>query len=387
MAEKKPSVAELLASISKKHNLKLGSFSDVVTPTVGWSTGNIGIDYVTGVGGIPAGRMTELYGLPSSGKTTTALQAAAGLQKRIIADGEEEYILYLDHEHALDLEYAGDLGLNLDHPSFVLAQPNWLEQGAEIALELIATGKVRMAIFDSVAAMTPKVLLDGEFDQRTAAMNRARLMSGLCQRLVALINEQNTAVVMINHLMESVEMTGRPGMPPKATTPGGKGVKYYASLRLEYKQIKNAKTKQVNALTGATEDAVGQTLVKINCVKNKVGNPFRTVEALSRFGMGFDNFWSALQVHMAHRNITVASAGRHYFPSHLGHDHMEVASDGRQYVRGEANLLAFADLYPEWRQKVITEAGDIIDAFGAGPVDTRSGVDLDGLGEDLELDA
>lgn len=398
MGDKSPSIAELLASISKKHNLKLGSFSDVVSPTVALTTGNLGIDYVTGVGGIPQGRMTELYGLPSSGKTTTALQAAAQLQKRIITQGTDEVILYLDHEHALDLQYAGDLGLDLEHPSFVLAQPNWLEQGAEIALTLIATGQVRMAIFDSVAAMTPKTLLDGEFDQRTAAMNRARLMSGLCQRLVALVYEQDCAVIFINHLMEAVEMAGgRPGMPPKATTPGGKGVKYYASLRLEYKQIKNAKTKQVNALTGATVDTVGQTLVRIKCVKNKVGNPFREVDALSRFGMGFDNFWSALQVLTAHKKVVASATGHFYFDAktvpELVHEHMEVSATGRPYVRGENNLLAFADAHEDWRAGAIAGATSIVDAYGAQAVDVRTdetdagALDLDGLGEDLELDA
>jgi recombination protein RecA len=389
MAKESSEITSLIKDLKKKHGLSIGSFSEVVKKTIGLSTGNIGIDYVAGVGGMPQGRMTELYGLPSSGKTTTALQAAAGLQKRIIAEGTDEYILYLDFEHALDLDYAGDLGLNLEHPSFVLAQPNWLEQGAEIGLTLIGTGKVRMSIWDSVAAMTPKVLLDGDFDQRTAAMNRARLMSGLCQRLVALIDEQNCAVVMINHLMEAVEITGggRPGMPPKATTPGGKAVKYYSSLRLEYRQIKNTKGKQSDALTGATTEQISQTLVKVKCVKNKVANPFREVEVLSRFGMGFDNFWSALQVLLAHNEITTASTGRYYFPADLIQEHMETAANGQRFIRGEQNLLAFADLHDQWRAQVIDKAASIVDAYGPQVIDTRTDgtdLDLDGLGPDLE---
>lgn len=396
MPKENASVTDILNALTKKHGLKIGTFSDVVTKTEALSSANIGIDYLTGIGGIPQGRMTELYGLPSSGKTTTALQTAAQLQRRIIADGSDELILYLDFEHALDLDYAADLGLNLEHPSFVLAQPNWLEQGAEIGLALIETGKVRMSIWDSIAAMTPKTLLDGEFDQRTAAMNRARLMSGLCQRLVALIHETNCAVVMLNHLMEAVEMSGggRPGMPPKSTSPGGKAVKFYSSLRLECKQLKNIKGRAVNPLTGETTDQLVATQVKIKCVKNKVGPPFREVEVLSRYGMGFDNFWSALQVLTAHKKVVASSTGHFYFDTktvpELAHEHMDRSATGRAYVRGENNLLAFADAHPDWRASAIAGATYIVDAYGSAAIDTGSGEptgdpQLDDLGDDVDL--
>src|SRR5712692_1678098 len=185
MTEK--SVANLIAEIQKKSDVRIGSFSDVARPVESLSTSNLAIDYVTGIGGLPVGRLIELYGLASSGKSTTSTQAAAALQQDIIKSGREEYILYLDFEHSLDKMYSQALGLDSEHKSFILVQPAWVEDGAEIALSLIETGQVRLSIWDSVAAMTPKALGEGDFDQRTSAMNRARLMAGLLQRLTALL--------------------------------------------------------------------------------------------------------------------------------------------------------------------------------------------------------
>ncbi len=351
-------VDDLVAEFDKKHGLKIGSLSDVSTPTTGLTTGNLAIDYLTGVGGLPLGRVTELYGLPSSGKTTTALQTAVNLQRKIIESGSDDRILYLDFEHALDEEYASDLGLDLDHPSLLVAQPHWLEQGAEAALQLIETGKIRMSIWDSVAAMAPKRLIEGGFDQNTSAMHRAKLLSGLMQTLASLLHQKNCAGVFINHLMESIEMTGRPGLPPKVTTPGGKALKYYSSVRLEYKQGQGIKNKLDDFLTGEeTNQLVGQQ-VYVKCVKNKVGPPMRTAEVRSRFGMGFDNAWSALQVLLARKRIVAGSAGYFYFDKspELIHEDMSVSSTGRPHVQGEANLLAFADNHPDWRAGVIAAA-------------------------------
>ena len=379
-------MAAVLAEITKRHAVPIGSLSDVVTPVTGLSTGNLAIDYVTGVNGLPVGRLTELYGPPSSGKTTTALQAAAGLQQQIITAGRDEYILYLDFEHALDGQYAASLGLNVEHPSFLLAQPHWLEQGAEVILFLLTTGKIRLAIIDSVAAMTPKALLEGDFDQRTAAMNRARLLAGLLQRLTALTHEQHCACVFVNHLMEAVEMTGapRPGMPARTTTPGGKALKFYASLRLEYKQVGQVKGNTTDVLQAATIAQTVATHVKVTCTKNKVASPYRRAEVRITDGHGFDNAWSAIQVLLAYRTISFASGGRFYFDTALAHEDMEHAKDGRPYLRGEGTLLTFANTHPGWRDLLVAAALDLIAVNGAAaldtpdePVDPLAGADLD----------
>lgn len=357
-------VDDLVAEFGKKHDLAIGSLRDVSTQVVGLTTGNLAIDYLTGIGGLPQGRITELYGLPSSGKTTTALQTAANLQRQIIADKSDDRILYLDFEHALDEDYASDLGVDLDHPSFLVAQPHWLEQGAEAAIALIDTGRVRMTIWDSVAAMSPKRMVDGGFDQATMQMHRAKLMSGLTQTLASLLHQRNCAGVFINHLMESVEMTGRPGLPPKTTTPGGKALKYYSSIRLEYKQGQTVKNKMEDFLTGEeASQFVGQQ-VHVKCIKNKVGPPMRTAEVRSRFGMGFDNAWSAIQVLTARKKIVAGSAGYFYFDKlpELIHQDMAVTGSGRPTIQGEANLLAFADARPQWRNGLIAAAVDTLAA-------------------------
>lgn len=353
MAEK--SVSALIADIAKRSNIRIGTFSDVVTDVKGLSTGNLAIDYVTGVGGIPVGRITELYGLPSSGKSTTATQTAALLQKKIIESGNEEYILYFDYEHALDKEYSASLGLDVDHPSFILVHPLWLEQGATAALDLIETGKIRLVIWDSVAAMTPKAEMEGDFDQRTSAMNRGRLMAALTRQLNSLLMANDCASLFLNHLMEEIPMASRPGLPPKTTTPGGKGLKYYAALRMEYRQIKNFKGKVFNALTGLTEEGVSSTLVKVKSVKNKVAPPFRETEVRVRFGTGFDEFWSAFQILIAYK-VVKQQTGFFYFPEQLQVEGMENPSEGKYYLRGEENILRFADDHADWRHHVIMAA-------------------------------
>jgi recombination protein RecA len=370
-----PSVSSVLADIQKKSGLKIGSFDDVVSGVKVITTGNIAIDYVTSVGGIPMGRITELYGLPGSGKTTTALQAAARLQKKIIQSGEEEYILYLDYEHALDLNYSKALGLDTNHPSFLLVQPAWLEEGAEAALRLIETGQVRMSIWDSVAGMTPKALQDGDFDQRTSAMNRARLLAGLFQRLNASLYDNNSCGVFLNHLMEEVAMTGaRPGMPPKVTTPGGKSLKYYASLRLEYRQVKVIKGDVFDRLTGETVARSVATQVKVKAVKNKVGNPFREAEVRVRYGHGFDNFWSSLQVLISYGKVK-NTGGYYYFDDpDLVTDEMESLGSGRRYVRGEGSILDFADAHVIWRSTIITTATRLVDSGADVPARSKDPV-------------
>lgn len=351
-------IDDLLADFDKKHSLKVGSMSEVVSKVEPLPTGNLAIDWMTGIGGLPQGKVTELYGLPSSGKTTTALQTAAQLQRKIIAEKTDDRILYLDFEKAIDADYAADLGLDLDHPSFMIAQPHWLEQGAEAAISLIDTGKIRLTIWDSVAAMASKRLVDGGFDQATAAMHRAKLMSGLLQTLVSLLDQRRCAGLFINHMMESVEMTGRPGLPPKVTTPGGRALKYYSSVRLEFKQGKNITAKSEDLFSGEQTNHAIATQVYVKAVKNKVGPPFRTAELRSRFGMGFDNAWSALQILITRRLIQPGATGYFYFDKspNLIHEAMSVSGTGRPYVQGESNLLDFADAHPQWRTELIATA-------------------------------
>lgn len=361
VSESSPSVASLIKDIIKKSDIRIGTFSDVVRPVQAVTTGNVAVDYVSAIGGMPLGRITELYGLPSAGKSTTALQAAARLQQDIIQSGREEYILYLDYEHALDLGYSTSLGLDVEHPSFLLMQPAWLEEGAEVALKLIPTGQVRLSIWDSVAAMTPHAVEEGGFDQRTSAMNRARLLAGLLRLLNAQLYDNSSCAVFLNHLMEEVAMTNaRPGLPPKVTSSGGKALKYYASLRLEYRPIKMVKGKVWDALRDEYVERPLSTQVKVKAVKNKVGVPFREAEIRIRYGYGFDELWSALQVLVAYGNIKLSSGYYYMADTTLVEADMDRTSTGRSYVRGEENILSYADTHAGWRERVITVARELV---------------------------
>lgn len=362
----KSAIAAALAEVEKKHGLAVGPASQVIEPQAWLTTGNLGIDYVAG-GGIPLCRTVELYGPPSSGKTTTALQAAAALQQAINTGSGDDHILYVDHEHALDRDYCKALGLDTEHDSFLLAQPYSLEQGAESALKLLHTGLIRLVIFDSVAAMAPIARLDGEFDQRTAAMNKARLMAGLMLQITPLLHKSKACGVFINHLMEAVEMSGRPGMPPKVTTPGGKALKFYASLRLEYRQIGNTKTKTVDPLSGETINQANSTLVKVKCVKNKVAEPFREAEVRVSYGRGFDNVWSALQV-LLYRGQVKKSGAWYRFTGDTTHP--DIPAGGLQ---GETAVLDFALRHPDWAARLIAVATDLVDRHGAAGLETGDG--------------
>jgi recombination protein RecA len=345
------SFSDVLNEFEKKHNLKVGTPAEVT----GLPTGNLAIDWQSGVGGLPRGRITELYGYESSGKTTTALQTAVQLQQHILEHGTGEHIVYLDFEHALDVKYAEALGLDVGHPSFVPLQPNNLEQGANAALDLIDTGSVPLIVFDSVAAMAPKRLKDGEFDQATIQMHRAKLVSALCQSMLDLIHEHNTAAVFVNHKMESIEMTGRPGLPPKITTPGGRGLKFYASLRLEFDIIGGIKNKIDDVFSGTEVNSLVANRVQVKCTKNKVGVPGRIVELRSRYGRGFDNAWSALQVLVSRKQITKSGSWFIFHPARTPQLMGDANATGFR-LHGEPAVLNYADEKPLWRDSLIVAA-------------------------------
>lgn len=370
--DKSRSIADVLGKIQKDYDLRIGSLSAMAADVRALTTGNIAIDDVIGVNGFPVGRSIELFGPPSSGKTTTGLQCAAAEQQRIIAEGTDEAILFMDYEHALDPTYCRQLGLDLDHPSFLFSQPDNFEQGANASIALIETGLVPVMLVDSVAAMTPSDKLDAEVGKSLPAI-QARLMSDYMQKLNSLLNEHKTTAIFLNHLKEVFEMGGsRPGMPPRTSTPGGKALKFYASVRVEYQQIKNVKGKVRDHLTGEYVDQVEATNVRVRVVKNKVAPPFRQCTVRVRYGRGFDSFWSAIQILIGHKRVP-NSAGFYYFdkvPAALVHPDMAVGTtkNARPYIRGEEVLLQFADAHPEWRDGVIAYASEVVkEARAAGP--------------------
>lgn len=357
---------DILKKTSKDYDLPIGNLREIARATESLTTGNFAIDYATCVGGYPLGRIVELYGDPGSGKTTSALQAAACLQQQIIATGSDDVILYLDYENAIDPAYALALGLDMDHPSFLLAQPSFLEDGMNAAVRLIGTGRVRMAIWDSVAEMQPRALDEVEIGKASVAV-RARLMSQSLSKLSPLVSQHRTCAIFLNHSMEKIDMMGASrGGPPAKTTPGGKALKYYSSMRVEFQQIKQNRKQVKDPFTGDTVTRVESTDVKVKMVKNKVGPPAREVTVRVRFGRGFDNLWSAVQVLIAHK-ILPSSAGYFYFDkgaAELAHPDMGVSGTGRPYIRGETDLTAFGDSHPDWLVRVADAAAKAVVEFG-----------------------
>lgn len=359
MAVDKNSVADILKAANKKYDFNAGSINAVITPVKALTTGNLALDEILTIGGVPEGRMCELYGPPSSGKTTCALQIAGEAQRTIIDTKSDSHILYMDYEHALDKHYTKSLGLDLEHDSVILAQPTSLEKGAQLTRDLVNTGKIKLIVWDSVAEALPEAMAEGDSDQHFVAV-RARLMSQFLQQINPFLYKNNCTAIFLNHVMESIPMGYSPG-PPKKKTPGGEALKFYSSVRLEFTQIKAVKSKRFNRLSNAVEDVTTSADVKVKVVKNKVGDPNRECILRVRYGMGFDNFFTAIQILQGYKKIP-SSAGYYYFDKlpELSHPDMDISGTGRPNIRSEDSLFAFADSHQLWRSMVIDEARKVL---------------------------
>jgi recombination protein RecA len=380
------SFEDVIKEADKKFDLRISTLADIAEDVQALSTGNIAIDHLTGVGGLPLGRSVELYGPPSCGKTTTAVQTCVTLQRIIKAGGNidptkgpivapDSKIVYFDYEHATDPVYLAALGLDIEHPSFRFAQPSTLEAGANVARALVETGELRLMVWDSIAAAVPSPKAEAEIGKSLPAI-AAKLYADFLSSLNEPLHRNNCTALFLNHLAEAMTMGQRPGMPPLTTTPGGRALKFYASVRLEYKAQGGVKEKYVDPLTQEEIEQVTATNVRVKVVKNKVGPPFRQALVRVRWGRGFDNFWSALQILIAHKRITY-SAGFFYFEKQVDliHEEMSRQTTGnkRPYIRGEKAIFEFADTHPQWRAAVIEAAGAVLAAepepMGSEPQD------------------
>lgn len=298
-------------SFGKGAVMKLGD--EAVRKVSAVSSGSITLDSALGVGGYPNGRIIEVYGPESSGKTTVALHAIAAAQK------EGGLAAFIDAEHALDPDYAKNLGVDIEN--LYLSQPDTGEQGLEITEAFVRSGAVDIVVVDSVAALTPRAEIEGEMGDAHVGL-QARLMSQALRKLSGAIAKSNTTAMFINQIREKVGvMFGNP-----ETTPGGRALKFYSSVRLEVRRAEQLKLGQ---------EIVGNR-TKIKVVKNKVAPPFRVAEVDMMYGLGISKTGELVDLGSEHEIIQKSGAWYSYEGTRLGQGKENV----KEHLKNNPELLA-----------------------------------------------
>jgi recombination protein RecA len=287
-----------LSQIEKQYGkgaiMRMGA-SGALLPIATIPTGSLELDYALGVGGVPRGRVIEIFGPESSGKTTLALHIIAEAQKRTGAAA------FVDAEHALDANYAKTLGVNID--DLLISQPDTGEQALEITEVLVRSGAIDVVVIDSVAALVPRAEIDGEMGDSLPGL-QARLMSQALRKLTAAISKSKTCVVFINQMREKIGiMFGNP-----ETTTGGRALKFYASVRLDIRRISTLKD---------GEDIIGSR-VKVKVVKNKVAPPFKEAEFDLVYGEGISRLGSLLDLGVTQKVVEKSGAWYAYKGERIG---------------------------------------------------------------------
>ena len=340
-ADREKALEAALAQIEKQHGkgsvMRLGDRTRQPMEVI--PTGSIALDVALGIGGLPRGRVVEIYGPESSGKTTLALHAIASAQ------AEGGICAFIDAEHALDPEYAGKLGVDTD--ALLISQPDNGEQALEIADTLVRSGALELIVIDSVAALTPKAEIEGEMGDNHVGL-QARLMSQALRKMTGALSVANTTAIFINQLREKIGvMFGSP-----ETTTGGRALKFYSSVRLDVRRIE--------ALKDGSDVVGNRTRVKV--VKNKVAPPFKQAEFDILYGQGISREGSLIDMGVDCGIIRKAGAWFTY--------------DGDQLGQGKENARNFLKANPEMasdiEQKILTQLGVIGDEVPEG-VDPETG--------------
>jgi len=312
--EKAKALQAALAQIEKQFGkgsiMRLGE-GEVIEDIEVVSTGSLGLDIALGVGGLPRGRVVEIYGPESSGKTTLTLQVVAQMQKM------GGTCAFIDAEHALDVQYAQKLGVNLQE--LLISQPDTGEQALEIVDALVRSGSVDLVVIDSVAALTPKAEIEGEMGDSLPGL-QARLMSQALRKLTGTIKKTNTMVIFINQIrMKIGVMFGSP-----ETTTGGNALKFYASVRLDIRRIGSIKK---------GEEVIGNE-TKVKVVKNKVSPPFKTAEFDILYGEGISRECEIIDMGVENKVLEKSGAWYAYQGEKIG----QGKDNAREFLRENPGL-------------------------------------------------
>ena len=351
-----------LAALRKKDStLRVGSLADFdMNSRDSLSTGNLSLDNATGVGGFPRGRVVELYGPTMSGKTTSALQAAGLHQYRVQHGLDSGAILFLDYERSLDEHYCAALGLDVDDAeTFIYAQPESFEQGANLFRELLGDGLLSLGIADSVAAMVSEKELAAKTGANTMA-DRAKALHQFMRQTTGALHRQRCTLIMLNHVMDLIDTSpngqrmAAQGIKRK-TTPGGTALAFYASMRIEYTQIEQHKGTVHNAITDEDEEIVNATTVQAKVVKNKVSKPQRIARMRVRYGKGFSQPYSVLQVLLAYKVIKKNGSWITVPP-----EWAPEPGTGEWKVQGEETVLSRLETDRDWLDRMETKARQLV---------------------------
>ena len=299
--------------------MRLGEREQIEVPVI--PSGSIALDAALGIGGFPRGRIIEIYGPESSGKTTLALHAVAEIQKQIGASGQAGVAAYIDAEHALDVSYARRLGVNTDE--LLISQPDSGEQALDIAEILVRSGAVDLIVIDSVAALVPSAELEGVMGDTHVGL-LARLMSQAMRKLTGAIHRSMASVIFINQVRSKIGVTGYGG--PTEVTTGGNALKFYASLRLEVRfkgKVMDGETRLGN-------------IVRVKVVKNKLAPPFNEVEFDIIFGRGISREGELLEIGSAMNIVEKSGAWYSYNGERLG----QGKENARRFLRENQDIAA-----------------------------------------------
>ncbi|KRB46584.1 MAG: recombinase RecA [Pseudomonadota bacterium] len=319
-------LAQIDRAFGKGSVMKLGSKSKIEVEAV--STGSLGLDIALGIGGLPKGRVVEIYGPESSGKTTLALHVVAEVQKN---GGTAAFV---DAEHALDPSYARKLGVNLD--DLLVSQPDTGEQALEITDTLVRSGAVDVIVIDSVAALTPRAEIEGEMGDSLPGL-QARLMSQALRKLTASISKSGTLVIFINQIrMKIGVMYGSP-----ETTTGGNALKFYASVRLDIRRTGSVKIR---------DEIVGNN-VRVKVVKNKVAPPFREVEFDIMYGEGISKLGEIIDLGVKAGVVEKSGSWFSWNSTRIG----QGRDNAREFLKNNPDIAAQIEKQVRGAKEVIEE--------------------------------